>query len=202
MIRALIFDLDGTIITSTKEIHKAALEISLESQGYQMDTTKFEALSTKQKLVKINEELRSSGVPELDEFAVNRIKQRISKLVLENMRLHDENIRTMLIHFSRDYLTGCCTNSTRDTLNLILDKMALLDLFDVTLSNEDAEPKPSPDIYLKAMEILEVKPSETLIFEDSPVGLEAAIKSGAHVCEISGPQDLTIHKIQEIIRET
>lgn len=39
--------------------------------------------------------------------------------------------------------------------------------------------KPSPEIYLKTMETLEVKPEEVLIFEDSPVGFQAAKDSGA-----------------------
>jgi HAD superfamily hydrolase (TIGR01509 family) len=195
MISAILFDLDGTIITSTKHIHREALEISLSAHGANLNTSHFEALSTKQKLAKINEEFRAAGVPEIDELSVNTIKQRISRLVLENMSLYDGSIRDTLSHLHRDYLIGCCTNSTRDTLNLILDKMALLDLFDVTLSNEDAAPKPSPDIYLKAMKILEVDPSEVLIVEDSDVGLEAAEKSGAEIFRVSGPKDITISSI-------
>jgi HAD superfamily hydrolase (TIGR01509 family) len=42
-----------------------------------------------------------------------------------------------------------------------------------------AEPKPSPEAFLKAMEIEGVTPAETLIFEDSPVGIAAAKASGA-----------------------
>jgi beta-phosphoglucomutase len=201
MISAILFDLDGTIITSTKHIHREALEISLSAHGANLNTSHFEALSTKQKLAKINEEFRAAGVPEIDELSVNTIKQRISRLVLENMSLYDGSIYSTLSYLHRDYLTGCCTNSTRDTLNLILEKLMLGDLFDVTLSNEDAKPKPDPDIYLRAMEILEVKPSETLIFEDSPVGIEAAQKSGAHVCVVSGPEDLTVYKILEEIKK-
>lgn len=41
--------------------------------------------------------------------------------------------------------------------------------------------KPSPEIYQKAMETLGVTPGETLIFEDSEVGIQAAKTAGAHV---------------------
>ena len=39
--------------------------------------------------------------------------------------------------------------------------------------------KPDPGCFLKAMEIEGATPAETLIFEDSPVGIEAARRSGA-----------------------
>ena len=41
------------------------------------------------------------------------------------------------------------------------------------------ESKPSPECFLTIMERVGAAPSETLIFEDSPVGLEAARRSGA-----------------------
>ena len=45
--------------------------------------------------------------------------------------------------------------------------------------------KPAPEIYLKAMDILKVSPEETLIFEDSEVGLQAAESSHANYMKIS-----------------
>ena len=53
-------------------------------------------------------------------------------------------------------------------------------LVDGLLSGADvARSKPAPDCFLKAMEIEGATPSETLIFEDSEIGLEAARRSGA-----------------------
>jgi HAD superfamily hydrolase (TIGR01509 family) len=53
-------------------------------------------------------------------------------------------------------------------------------MVDGVLSSDDVvEPKPSPEAFLKAMEIEGVTPAETLIFEDSAVGLAAAEASGA-----------------------
>ena len=49
----------------------------------------------------------------------------------------------------------------------------------VLTSRDVVEPKPSPEAFLKAMNIEGVTPAETLIFEDSLVGLEAAAASGA-----------------------
>jgi HAD superfamily hydrolase (TIGR01509 family) len=45
--------------------------------------------------------------------------------------------------------------------------------------------KPSPEIYMKTMDILNVEPQETLIFEDSDIGIQAAKASGASVMKIT-----------------
>ncbi len=51
---------------------------------------------------------------------------------------------------------------------------------DGILSGEDvAESKPAPDCFLEAMRRENCTPEETLIFEDSEIGLEAARRSGA-----------------------
>jgi HAD superfamily hydrolase (TIGR01509 family) len=51
----------------------------------------------------------------------------------------------------------------------MLNKAMILNYFDLILSNEDVkESKPSPQIYLLAMQKLGVSPEETIIVEDSP----------------------------------
>ena len=65
--------------------------------------------------------------------------------------------------------------------------------FDFMLSCEQvSHPKPSPDLYIKGMEILGSKPENTLIVEDSEFGYNAAIGAGAHVLRVSGPEDVNI----------
>lgn len=54
----------------------------------------------------------------------------------------------------------------------------------VLTSRDVVEPKPSPDAFLKAMRAEGVTPAETLIFEDSMVGLEAAEASGASYVKV------------------
>jgi beta-phosphoglucomutase len=46
--------------------------------------------------------------------------------------------------------------------------------------------KPHPEPYLEGMRRLKTGPLKTLIFEDSPTGLESAVASGASVIRITG----------------
>jgi len=72
--------------------------------------------------------------------------------------------------------------------------------FELLVSNEDvSRPKPDPEIYSTAMTRIGVKPSETIIVEDSPHGLEAARRSGAHVCQVSGFADVDYFKVRSAI---
>ncbi|UBZ16127.1 HAD family hydrolase [Flagellimonas marinaquae] len=52
-------------------------------------------------------------------------------------------------------------------------------LSNIVYSNGRVKSKPNPEIFLKAMEILQIEPIETLIFEDSTSGIKAAENSNA-----------------------
>src|SRR5437660_718603 len=82
-------------------------------------------------------------------------------------------------------------------------KQSSLDLFiDLSLSNEEGfPPKPSPDIYLYAMECLGIQPYECLIVEDSDVGYQAALASKAHVCKVNGPEEVNYYRVFKFILE-
>lgn len=57
---------------------------------------------------------------------------------------------------------------------------------DGIITGDDVErPKPYPDCFLKAMEIVGVTPAETIIFEDSVYGLQSAKDSGATFVKIN-----------------
>lgn len=67
-----------------------------------------------------------------------------------------------------------------DNITNIMRYLRLDSSIDGIISGDDVErPKPYPDCFLKAMEIEGVTPEETIVFEDSSVGLEAARRSGA-----------------------
>lgn len=78
--------------------------------------------------------------------------------------------------------TAIASTARKENLMNVVNYLNLADKFDLIIAGVDVKQgKPSPEIYLKAMEALNVKTEEVLIFEDSPVGIEAARASGAHV---------------------
>ena len=97
---------------------------------------------------------------------------------------------------------GVVTNSIRQTTEFMLTYAGLYDLMDVVVTNQDvAEPKPSPDCYLVAMNKLGVLPTETMIVEDSPYGIAAANASGATVLKVESVHDVNLDLFHEILPE-
>ncbi len=82
--------------------------------------------------------------------------------------------------------TAIASTAQRENLMNVLNYLLLADLFDEIIAGMGVKQgKPAPEIYLKAMDILKVSPEETLIFEDSEVGLQAAESSHANYMKIS-----------------
>ncbi|MEV5071716.1 HAD family phosphatase [Microbacterium sp. LMI12-1-1.1] len=77
--------------------------------------------------------------------------------------------------------TGLVTMSMRRMAQTVVDLIDF-EAFDVVIAGDDAtRPKPFPDPYLQACEVLGVAPHETVAIEDSPNGLRSAVASGAAV---------------------
>jgi HAD superfamily hydrolase (TIGR01509 family) len=86
-----------------------------------------------------------------------------------------------------DWLRGrwpvaIASNAPRRHLLAGLRRAGVADGFDVTLTIDDVEnPKPSPDLFLRACEMLGVDPTRSIAIEDSPPGVAAARAAGMFV---------------------
>jgi HAD superfamily hydrolase (TIGR01509 family) len=93
-----------------------------------------------------------------------------------------------LIHelkVEKELKTGLVTNTEKALAERVLESADLMGLFDIYLFGDDVKkPKPNAEIYIKAAKELEVKPQEVLVFEDSRIGVEAAVKAGMDVIVI------------------
>ncbi|MFT3969049.1 MAG: HAD family phosphatase [Micropruina sp.] len=81
------------------------------------------------------------------------------------------------------------SNTPRDLLDLSITSSGLSGLAPLSVSaSEVARPKPAPDVYLRACELLGVAPSEAVAIEDSRTGATAARAAGLWVVMVpSGP---------------
>ena len=67
-------------------------------------------------------------------------------------------------------------------IDFVLDEFGLRPYFKVAVNGHQVDrPKPFPDIYLKAAELLGLEPRECIVFEDSPTGAQAGIAAGMRV---------------------
>lgn len=195
MIKAVLFDLDGVLIDA-KNIHYEALNRAL---GEKYAITEKEHLSifdgkkTKEKL-----ELLTSlkGLPRELHDEVHQTKQKETSELVAELEAIPEITALFEALKTEGYQLGVCTNSIRNTVEIALKAIDLSEYCSIIVSNEDVlNSKPHPEMYWKAMSFLGVQPEETLIIEDSPTGLLAAHRSGAHYMRVKDPYDVTRKKI-------
>jgi len=200
-VKLAIFDLDGVLIDS-KDLHFTALnealtKISPEHVISPADhATKFDGLSTKRKLMILHKE---RNLPPEKFEQISSLKQ-INTIKMLGEIENDLNLRTYLqFLYDQNITLAVASNSIRDSVEKILSKLGIRDLFSLVLSNEDVNsPKPHPEIYWKAMAFFQVLPENTVIFEDSFIGRTAAQRSGARLIPIDNRNDLNWDKIKSI----
>jgi HAD superfamily hydrolase (TIGR01509 family) len=82
----------------------------------------------------------------------------------------------------RDVPMGCATNAERANVEIVLRLGGIADFFRVVVDGHQvARPKPFPDIYLRAAELLGAAPEVCLVFEDSYAGVAAGLAAGMQV---------------------
>jgi HAD superfamily hydrolase (TIGR01509 family) len=203
-IRALLFDLDGVLIDA-REWHFEALNRALALFGYEINRyehlTTLDGLPTREKLKYVSV---AKGLPSGLHALINELKQIYTKELISVKCFPSFNVEFALARLKRSgFKLAVCTNSVRQTLDLMLSRSAIAEYFDVSLSNEDvAKPKPSPEIYLKAIASLHgLTPEDCLVIEDNHHGLEAARSAGVHIWAVKDPTEVTWTNISRRISE-
>ena len=85
------------------------------------------------------------------------------------------------------------SNAPRAHLLAGLRRAGLVDAFDVTVTVEDvARPKPAPDLYTRACELLDVPATAAVALEDSPPGVAAARAAGVYVIGIPSVEGVSL----------
>jgi len=190
MIKLIIFDLDGVLVEA-KNIHFNTLNKALGERysiSWDEHLSIYDGLKTNQKLEMLHER---KGLPK-DQFKkIWEDKQRYTLEELANLKPNIELQKNLDTLVNNGFKLAVCSNSIRKTILTVLSKFDIIDRFDLILSNEDVNnSKPHPEIYWKAMSLLNMLPEETLIIEDSPYGLLAANRSTANVYRVNSPKDL------------
>lgn len=198
-IKTIIFDLDGVLI-ETKQLHYSALNqaLGLDYQiSWQEHLSKYDGLKTNQKLDMLTHD---KALPTSQHHSIWQKKQRLTLNMLKSTEPSQRLIECLSRLEREGYKLACCSNSIRKTVLTILSKLGIIEYFDLIISNEDVQnSKPHPEMYWKAMTILNCTPEQTLILEDSPYGLKAANQSGAFVMRITSPKDVTYDNILNLI---
>jgi beta-phosphoglucomutase len=175
--KAFIFDLDGVIV----------------------DTARYHYLAWK----KIANALNIDFTHEHNELlkGVSRVRSLDIILDLGNIQASQEDKDKWLFQKNEDYLSylidvdeseilpgvlpilqflkeknqAIALGSASKNARPILEKTGILSLFDVIVDGNDVtNAKPDPEVFLKAAQLLNISPTDSIVFEDSVAGVQAA----------------------------
>lgn len=202
-IKAVLFDMDGVLIDA-KEWHYEALNRALALFGMPISRfehlTTFDGLPTRKKLEMLS--LERGLPPQLHEF-INDMKQRYTMEVVSTRCkpnfIHEYTLSSLK---SLGYRLAVCSNSVRASVEAMMRKSDLERYLDTMVSNEDVvKGKPDPEMYLKAINHLDLSPHECLIVEDNENGIKAAQGAGGHLLVVRDVSETNIDNIFKRISE-
>jgi len=202
-IKAVIFDMDGVLIEA-KDWHYDALNNALKLFGMEISRydhlVTYDGLPTKKKLEMLTME---RGLPKGLHTFINDMKQQYTMEIVHaecKPRFYHEYALSKLKN--EGYNMAVCSNSVRNTIEVMMQKASLEQYLDFYISNQDVKNgKPDPEMYIKAIERIGLNPKECMIVEDNENGIKAARASGANVMIVEVVEDVNYENIKRHIEQ-
>jgi beta-phosphoglucomutase family hydrolase len=174
----VIFDMDG-VLADTEPIHfeswvKLGKEIGVEFTKELFEQTLGQQSPT------ITRRLVGGGIDQnLIEKWADLKEQYYRDMVQNKLQPLPGAVELIKRLKSKGFKLAVGSSAPPENVELLLNSLKIKKYFDVIITAEDVEKgKPEPDVFLKASNILKIKPKNCVVIEDAPVGIEAAKRAG------------------------
>jgi beta-phosphoglucomutase len=181
---ALIFDMDGVIVHSNP-LHREAWAEFNRRHGLETTDAMLERMYGRRN-DQIIRDFFGEDLSEAEVAARGAAKEEIYREMLAS------RIEETLVPGVRPFLDlyrgapmALATNAEPENVDFVLDGAGLRPYFRVVVDGHQVtHPKPHPEIYLRAADLLEIAPVNCIVFEDSHTGVAAARAAGMRVAGI------------------
>lgn len=190
--KALIFDVDGTLIDNMM-VHHRAWQNMLRKVG--LDFTMEQVIAECHgKNLEILERLFGDKYTLEQRKAISDEKEAEYRNVYKKIiKPIDGLIDTLNWAKENGLQIGIGTAGQYVNVNFVLDTLQIRPYFDTIVADVDVvKGKPDPEVFLTAATNMQVQPHECLVFEDSPVGAQASARAGMKAVILT-----TTHKADE-----
>jgi len=206
-VKAIIFDIDGTLIDSLDVIAETLVEASKEI-GYNIgseDIKEFIGIPGKE----IVKQLLKISDPQKIREVLEKWEEKQRKIYLKRVKLYPKVKETLEYLKKRGFKLATATSLTSDKAKEILQIFSIKRYFDTCVAADDVkEGKPSPHVFLEAAKRLNVKPEECIVVGDTEYNILAAKKAKMKVIMFGSQKqkfkiiktkpDHIIHSYQEL----
>lgn len=178
MIKALLFDMDGTLVDSEPFYYERKKRFLLQEQLPCEDA--FLQKYTGRNIKDLFADLF------VDAEISSKYYERYCAFIAQHPAPYQDllypEVKTVLEEAKKSYQLALVSSSPWENINEMLDQCGLRPYFDLIVSGSDvAKAKPAPDLYEKAMKILGYSPEECIVIEDSYSGIVAGKQAGCKV---------------------
>ncbi|MBV8388675.1 MAG: HAD family phosphatase [Mucilaginibacter sp.] len=184
---AAIFDMDGTLIDNTP-FHFISWQALFRK--YHKEELSRQTYYTEISGVPIMETLKRIFGADHDEASLKELLREKEEFYRQEYAPHlvaIKGLENFLAELkSNGVKMAMATSATVEDIDFILNKVPIRDDFnEIVNSSMVIRPKPDPQIFLKAAELLDVPPERCVVFEDSLAGIKAANAAGMKVVGIT-----------------
>lgn len=177
-----IFDMDGTLF-NTEQVNYRAYKQALNEHNYDVDYAHFCKNCNGRHYKEFLPPLMHGDISLMEKVHDAKKAYYSNNLQYATVNQHLFNIAKSL---KTDYHLAVVTTASRKNCEEILRFFNFIEWFDLIVTHEDVKKtKPDPQGFLDAMSFFKTTPQETIIFEDSPPGIQAAQKTGATLFIVS-----------------
>jgi HAD superfamily hydrolase (TIGR01509 family) len=185
-IRAVNFDLDG-LMFNTEDLYIRAGAQMLCRRGHEFTRELSDAIMGRPPKASFEVMIEWCGLEETWEQLQEESDDLFLGMLPGRLRPMPGLVELLRALELANIPKAICTSSRREFLTAILARFDMEPRFQFTLAAEDiSHGKPHPEIYLEAARRFGLSPQQTLVFEDSHIGCQAAAAAGAYVVAIPG----------------
>ena len=182
-IKLILLDFDGTLADTRMANGRAYIQ-ALSEVGIDISIDEYTA---KYFGMRCREFLRDVGIEsDEDAYKLRRRKVEIYPNYFDSVHLNAPLWEWCQMMRTMGTKVWIVSTGHIDNITNVMRHLNIINGVDGIISGDDVTlPKPNPECFLRAMEIEGATPRETIIFEDSAMGLEAAERSGAAYVKIA-----------------
>ena len=190
--KAVLFDLDGTLIDSMPLHYRAYREV-FRARGWALEEAVFMSLIGAPARVAISKFLDAVGRPGNDRELIDAIHAEKKAALQRTLDRGPEITRLpaaeLLERIPAEKPCAIVSSGNRQGVTALLNAVGWSDRFAVTVTGDDVQHgKPHPEPFLLAARRLSVRADECLVFEDTADGCMAAAAAGMTVFDVNkGP---------------